>query len=139
MKNTTQKLGAMTLFLILSVLVTQPANADHRRDYQQNRHRDHHQPYDQSYYNHQYQKYQDRRYAGRRYDSHGRGHGHQYNNGRHYNKHYAQYNGYDSYYSGRPRNQHHHRHGIVVLRGPAYGYSHCEAHGGYYRSGDIYY
>lgn len=139
MKNTTRNLGTMTVLIVLSMLAVQPAFAENRRDYQHNRQHDNHQPFSQSYYNHQYQKYQDRRYGGHHNRSRDQGYGHRYANSHNYSGHYAQYNGYERNYSGYRSDHHRHRHGIVVLRSPAYGYTHCETHGGYYRDGDIYY
>lgn len=147
MKNTTRKLGSIALLIALSILTIDPALAEHRRDYNKGRHHNSQQPFSQSYYNRQYQNYQARRYGHHQQRSRDHGYangygyryGNHYNKNHHYNNNHAGYSSYNNRHNGYRADQHRHRHGIVILRRPAYGYSHCEAHGGYYRDGDIYY
>lgn len=169
MNNLTRKLGATALLIALSMLAIGPAMAEHRRDYKNNRHQNNRQSHQQSYYNQNYGKHRYGRSSGRHVQSgrhqhrhgkscgHGRGndnysgYGSNYSGYSNYSSGYGNYyggqnnyfgsynNNYGSQHSGYQSDYHRHRHGIVVLRGPAYGYSYCDSHGGYYRRGDIYY
>jgi hypothetical protein len=148
MNHNTRTLGATALLLVLSVLATRPALADHRRHDKQHQHHNNHQAFNPSYYNHQNDRYRYRRssghgvYSGRHDPRHHNSHGH-HKNDRHHSGHYNHHSGYGNAYGGHysayQSDHHRHRYGIVVLRGPAPGYSHCQSHGGYYRSGDVYY